>query len=119
MARRAIVSRTVVGTQVTVLGLDTVSAEPQNKTYTLSGSYFTEKKDAEGKVIERVIDEKKALKAVQKAYDTDTFKNIKVVDAQPVNKLYGMWEEDFITNAFELDPETRKPIGQSEETDAE
>lgn len=110
MARRAIVTRTVMGTQVTVLGLNTETSEPENRTYILSGTYRKETKDSDGKVINSVVDEKKLLKDVKKAYDTDIFQNVKIVDIQSVNKLYGMWEEDFITNAMELDPETRKPL---------
>lgn len=118
MARRAIVTRTITGTQVTVLGLDTETAEPMNKTYILSGTYRKESKGADGKVIESTIDEKKLLKDVKKAYDTDTFTNVKIVNTQAVNKLYGMWEEDFIANAMELDPETRKPLkAGSEDTE--
>lgn len=105
MARRAIVSREVNGINVTVLALDTETAEPQNKTYVLNGTFA----DKAGKV-----DEKKVLRTIQKANDTDTFKNIKVVSIEPVHKLYGMWQEDFMALAFELDPATRKPIGQAD-----
>lgn len=115
MARRAIVTRTVMGTQVTVLGLNTETAEPENRTYILSGAYRKETKDSDGKVIKSVIDEKKLLKDVKKAYDTDNFQNVEIVDTQSVNKLYGMWEEDFIAHSMELDPVTRKPIGVSEQ----
>lgn len=115
MARRAIVTRTVSGTQISVLGINTETAEPENRTYILSGTYTKETKGADGKVISSVFDEKKALKDVQKAYDTDDFKNVKIVDHQRVDKLYGMWEEDFIANAMELDPETRKPIEKADE----
>lgn len=107
MARRAIVTRTVSGTQVTVLGLNVETAEPENRTYVLSGTYT---KVAEDKT--ESFDEKKALKDVKKAYDTEDFKNVKIVDHQQVDKLYGMWEEDFIANAMVLDPQTRKPIDQ-------
>lgn len=103
MARRSIITRTIIGTQVTVLGLNTETAEPENRTYVLSG---------------KLEDEKKALKTVKKLYDTDEYTNVKIVDTQSVNKLYGMWEEDFIANAFELDPSTRKPL-TVEDTDAE
>lgn len=97
MARRAIVTRRIVGTEVSVLALDTVTAEPQTATYILPGSFS---------------DKKKVLKAVQKVYDTDDFKIVTVVDSHPIRKLYGMWEEDFISQAFELDPISRKPISK-------
>lgn len=103
MARRAIVTRTVVGTEVTTMCVDTVSAEVSNKTYVLSGTF---------------ADDAKLLKAVQKAYDNDTTKNVAIVSKKDSNKIYGMWEEDFIANAMELD-ENRKPIGQADAEVAE
>lgn len=116
MARRAIVTRTVSGTQVSVLGINTETAEPENRTYVLSGLYkVVDEKSDKGEVLKFHYDEKKMLKDVQKAYDTDEFKNVKVVDHQQVDKLYGMWEEDFIANAMELDLTTRKPLGQDAE----
>lgn len=99
MARRAIITRTVEGTQVDVLGLNIKTAEPENRTYVLSGKY---------------TDDKKLLKAVQKTYDTDEFKNTTIVGKSPANKLYGMWEEDFIASAFELDAKTRKPLASAD-----
>ena len=114
MARRAIVTRTVSGTHVTVLGINVETAEPENRTYVLSGLYkVVDEKDENGTAIKTHFDEKKALKDVKKAYDTDEFKNVKIVDHQQVDKLYGMWEEDFIANAMELDPKTRKPLGDA------
>lgn len=88
------VTRTIVGTEVTLLALDTVSAEPQNVTYTLSGKFK---------------DSKALLKAVQRKFDTDTLKHVSVVSTSAVNQLYGMDESDFIANAVKLD-DNRKPI---------
>ena len=88
------VTRTIVGTEVTLLALDTVSAEPQNVTYTLSGKFK---------------DSKALLKAVQRKFDTDTFKHVDVVSTRAVNQLYGMDESDFIAHAVKLD-DNRKPI---------
>lgn len=88
------VTRTIVGTEVTLLALDTVSAEPQNVTYTLSGKFK---------------DSKALLKAVQRKFDTDTLKHVSVVSTSAVNQLYGMDESDFIAHAVKLD-DNRKPI---------
>lgn len=88
------VTRTIVGTEVTLLALDTVSAEPQNVTYTLSGKFK---------------DSKALLKAVQRKFDTDTLKHVSVVSTNAVNQLYGMDESDFIAHAVKLD-DNRKPI---------
>ena len=104
MARRSIITRTVKGTEVTVLGINTETAEPENATYVIPGNYE--------KVVDEkaVFDTKKLLKVVKEAYDTETFANVKIVHCKTGDKIYGMWEEDFIANAFELDPKTRKPI---------
>lgn len=88
------VTRTIVGTEVTLLALDTVSAEPQNVTYTLSGKFK---------------DSKALLKAVQRKFDTDTLKHVSVVSTSAVNQLYGMDESDFIAHAVKLD-DNRQPI---------
>lgn len=102
MARKAIVTRTIIGTQVSVMALDTESGKVNTLTYVLSG---------------KIEDSAKALKAVQKTYDTETLKHAKVLELSPLNKLMGMWEEDFIANAFELDPQTRKAL-TAEQTDS-
>lgn len=88
------VTRTIVGTEVTLLAVDTVSEEPQNVTYTLSGKFK---------------DSKALLKAVQRNFDTDTLKHVSVVSTSAVNQLYGMDESDFIAHAVKLD-DNRKPI---------
>lgn len=110
MARRSIITRTVKGTEVTVLGMNTETAEPENVTYVIPGNYE--------KVVDEkaVFDTKKLLKVVKASYDTETFANVKIVDCKNVDKIYGMWEEDFIANAFELDPKTRKPISSNDFT---
>lgn len=91
-----LITRTIKGTEVTLLALDIVTGEVQNETYTMSGTF----KDSAA-----------LLKAVQKKYDTDTLKHVSVVDSSSVNQLYGMDESDFIRNAFKLD-ENRKPINE-------
>lgn len=94
--RRAMVTRTIESTEVTVMALDVIHGEPLTRTYNIAGTYK---------------DEAKLLKAVQSAYDTDEVKNVHVVDSKVVGKLYGMYENDFLKVAIELDSETRKPIG--------
>lgn len=105
MARKQIVSRTVVGVEASVLALNCITGEPSTETYILSGSY----KDKDGN-----YDEKKILKSLKKSYETDDFKLVKVVAVADCNRMYGMWEEDFIRNAMPLDPTTRKPIGMDD-----
>ena len=97
MARKRMVTRTIESTKVTTLALDVTTSEPCNRTYNLSGVYDNEAK---------------LLKAVQKAYDTDTLKNVHVVSNEKVETIYGMDENQFLALAVELDPVTRKPIAK-------
>ena len=95
MARKPMVTRTIVTTKVNVLCLDIKSAEPFNKTVTLPRTYK---------------DDKKLLKKVEEVVNTDDVKAEHVVNKEEVETLYGMTEQDFITNATILDPDTRKEI---------
>lgn len=103
MARKPMVTRTIVTTKANVLCLDIKSAEPFNKVVTLPRTYK---------------DEKKLLKKVEEVVNTDDVKAVHVVDKEEVETLYGMTEQDFITNATILDPTTRKEIeAETEETE--
>ena len=95
MARKPMVTRTIVTTKVNVLCLDINSAEPFNKVVTLPRTYK---------------DDKKLLKKVEEVVNTDVVKVVHIVDKEKVETLYGMTEQDFITNATILDPTTRKEI---------
>lgn len=95
MARKPMVTRTIVTTKVNVLCLDINSAEPFNKVVTLPRTYK---------------DEKKLLKKVEEVVNTDEVKAVHIVDKEEVETLYGMTEQDFITNAVILDPTTRKEL---------
>jgi hypothetical protein len=100
MARKPMVTRTIVTTKVNVLCLDIQSAEPFNKEVTLPRTYK---------------DEKKLLKKVEEVVNTDTVKAVHIVDKTEVETLYGMTEQDFIDNATILDPATRKEAEVEEE----
>ena len=103
MARKPMVTRTIVTTKVNVLCLDIQSAEPFNKVVTLPRTYK---------------DEKKLLKKVEEVVNTDEVKAVHVVDKEEVETLYGMTEQDFITNATILNPVTRKELEtETEETE--
>lgn len=95
MARKPMITRTIESTQVTAICLDTVTVEPSNKTFNITGTYK---------------DDKKLLKALQTAYDTEDFKVVKIVDKQVVETLYGMDANFFLDHAVRLDPQSRKPI---------
>ena len=102
MARKPMVTRTIVTTKVNVLCLDINSAEPFNKVVTLPRTYK---------------EEKKLLKKVEEVVNTDEVKAVHIVDKEEVETLYGMTEQDFIINSTILDPATRKEIeAETEET---
>lgn len=103
MARKPMVTRTIVTTKVNVLCLDINSAEPFNKVVTLPRTYK---------------DEKKLLEKVEEVVNTDEVKAVHIVDKEEVETLYGMTEQDFITNSTILDPATRKELeAEKEETE--
>lgn len=83
MARKPQITRTITSTSVTVLTVDTVSAELQNLTFGVAGK----------------LDEKSALKRAKKDYETDDLKIVKVVALDTTSKLYAMDEATFIENA--------------------
>lgn len=56
------------------------------------------------------FDNDKALSMAKRALDSDNFKVVMISDIEYVEKLYGMPESEFIDNAVELDPITRKAI---------
>ena len=103
MARKPMVTRTIITTQANVLCLDIESAEPFNKVVTLPRTYK---------------DEKALMKKVQAVVDNDTVKAVHIVDSKEVETLYGMDEQTFIEMAQALDPETRKAL-EAEENEAE
>lgn len=95
MARKPMVTRTIVTTKVNVLCLDIESSESFNKSIVLPRTYN---------------DDKKLMKRVEDVVNTDTVKGVHVVDKEEIVTLYGMDEQKFIENATILDNDTRKPI---------
>ena len=95
MARKPMVTRTIVTTKVNVLCLDIYNEEPFNKIVTLPRTYK---------------DDKKLLKKVEEVVNTNEVKAVHIVDKEEVETLYGMTEQDFITYATILDPNTRQEI---------
>lgn len=86
--RTSMVTRTVLGTKVTALVMDTNTCEPSNVTYEIGGQY---------------TNDEKLLTKVRKEHDTEDFKVVKIVDVEPFEKRYGMKESDFIAHAAELE----------------
>ena len=95
MARERMVTRTVVATKCEALCVDVNTVETTINNYELTGNYQT-------------LDE--ALKALKKAYETDTFKVVAIQTMTENEVLYGMPELDVIKCAKVLNPETRKAV---------
>lgn len=95
MARKPMVTRTIVTTKVNVLCMDLEFTEPCNKEVTLPRTYKTQDK---------------LFKAVSDLINSDKIKAVQIVDSEEVETLYGMTEQEFIDNAVKLDNDTRKPI---------
>ena len=87
MARKRMVTRTIVATKATVLCLDTEIAEPCNREVVLSGTFDNDKA---------------LLKAARKAIETDDLRVAKVVQAEVITKLYKMDETKFMANADDV-----------------
>ena len=87
--RESMVTRTVIGTKVTALVMDTNTYEPSNVTYEIGGQH---------------TNDEKFLNKVRKEYDTEDLKVVKIVAVEPFEKRYGMKESDFIAHATELEP---------------
>jgi hypothetical protein len=87
--RESMVTRTVIGTKVTVLAMDTNTCEPCNVTYEIGGQH---------------TNDEKLLNKIRKEHDTEVFKVVKILAVEPFEKRYGMLEAVFIANATELEP---------------
>lgn len=102
--RRDMVTRTVVGTKAICKIVDPATEQITVKAVMLTGKY---------EVIEG--DEAKPLiKAIKKSLG-DTFVFVKVESVEDCSKLYGLDTPKFMEMAIELDPETRRPIGTTDE----
>ena len=88
--RKPVITRTVSTLNVTVLGMDTVSCEPMNKTFPVYES-------------EVPHDEAKLFNYIRKMYETDTFKISAIVNKDAVSKTYSMPLNKFIEEADTVD----------------
>ena len=89
MARKPMVTRTIVTTEVEVLCLNLETAEPFNQEVTLPRTYK---------------DDIKLMRKVSEIVNSDTIKAVHVVHKREVENLYGMYEEDFVKYAEILPP---------------
>lgn len=95
MARTRMVTRTINVTVVEAMCVDTQTAEVTVKSLELTGETFTDEK---------------ALKALKKEYETDTFKVVAIQKMEVHEEMYGLKEIDFLKVAQKLDPATRKAL---------
>lgn len=95
MAKKYPFTRTISSQHVIALVFDKETAEATNVTCTIAPI---------------INDPDKLAKAVAKKLDSDTIKFIEVVDVTVDEKVYGITLEDFMANAVELDPKTRKDL---------
>lgn len=88
MARKRMVTRTVMQTTAEVMTLDIITAEVQVQTYDIGGQYTDEE----------------LLKKLQNLFQTDTLKLVHIESQDCKELLLGMVEEDFIRLAKVLPP---------------
>lgn len=86
MARKPMVTRTVVTTKATVLCVNTVAEETTTEVVEVPRTY---------------TDDSKLLKAVKETLDA-TIIPVKVISTETVETLYGMTEQKFIEQAEKL-----------------
>ena len=79
MARERMITRSIKSADVEVMTINTTTAEVKIECYT------TEPQE----------NEEKYLKVLQKAYETDTFKLVKIESVEIYEDLYGMSEKEF------------------------
>ena len=91
--RESMVTRTVIGTKVSVMVVNTESGTTSVQDVTIGKTFK---------------DEAQMLKAIAKVYDTDVSKAVKIVASEPVETRYGMKESDFIAHATILPPLAKK-----------
>ncbi len=99
MARKPVVTRTITTTVCQVFCVDV----PSEETTTIQV------------VLPRTYNDKKLIKAVKEAVDTDDFKAVHVLSSEIKETLYGMSEENFIKNATILPPRGTKAEPENEE----
>lgn len=94
MRNEKMVTRTIETTRAFYTALEVETAQVIKSEIVFTGHYDTEK----------------ALLLAKRVLDSDTFKVVMITSVDYIEKLYGMPESDFIENAVELDPVTRKAI---------
>lgn len=97
MARENMITRTITGTKATCMVVDIEKGETFTEVLQTAHEYKDEKKLFA--VLKKQVEGMEGEKAL-----------VKILDTEPVSKLLGLTEADFMKYAVELDPVTRKRI---------
>ena len=93
MARKRMVTRTIISTVAICMCVNVEQGECINETVEVAGTYTSEEK---------------LLKAIKTAYETPTVKFVQVVEQHEKETLYGMEEQRFTEQAEILPPRPQK-----------
>lgn len=96
MARERMVTRNITEVEVNVMVVDLTTNELMESVL-IGNPMF-------------VNDDTKQLNYLKKHNDTSDFLVVKIKKQTESERLLGMYEKDFISQAFDLDPITRKPL---------
>ena len=94
MARKRMITRTILGTEVTAITMTISDRATHEKTYTLNGRYENTDK----------------IMKVLRTSETEDEKIVTILSSKEIEKCFGMLESDFLKYAKELDLETRKEL---------
>lgn len=101
--RRPIITREITTTVAVVLTVNATTHEVGTVEITLPTVYDNSEK---------------AMNYIRKHYTPEAGQvYAAVTELKQVSTMLGMWLEDFVSHAFQLDPTTRKPIGVDDGTD--
>ena len=88
MARKRMVTRTLISTELTILCLDVETGEPMNRKFIVTGKFNNDEA---------------ALKKAKQTYESTTLKLVHVVNSEQMKLQYKMDENKFIANADEVE----------------
>lgn len=100
MARKRMVTRTIISTVATCMCVNVEQGECFNETVEVAGTF---------------TNEEKLLNAIKSAYETPTVKFVQVVEQHEKETLYGMEEQKFIEQAEILPSREMKTAGKEVE----
>lgn len=101
MARKPMVTRTLLSTKANVLCLNITTGEAENKSVTVPRTYKDDK--ALLKAVTPIVEQDKDIKAVH------------IVDSEVNETLYGMTEQEFMEHAVVLPPRGTTETEETEE----